>query len=81
MIGTITRLQPGGQSGGFGFIASDALGRPHDLPFRHAAVAGAGFARLRVGQRVRFDQVPLPGDPRRRHAVRVAPLAGEEHPR
>ena len=46
--------------GGFGFIA---------------AVAGDGFDRLRVGQRIRFDQVPVPGDPSRRHAVRVVPLA------
>jgi cold shock CspA family protein len=70
MTGTITGLRPGG----FGFIASDAYGRPWALQFRRAAVADDGFARLRVGQRVRFDQVPVPGDPGRQHAVRVTPL-------
>ena len=70
MIGTITGLRPGG----FGFIASDAHGKPWKLVFRRAAVAAGGFDRLRAGQRVRFEQVPLPGDPGRRHAVRVAPL-------
>jgi cold shock CspA family protein len=71
MTGTITDLR----IGGFGFIASDAYGRPRKLPFRRAAVAGDGFDRLWVGQRIRFDQVPVPGDPSRRHAVRVAPIA------
>ena len=71
MTGTITELR----TGGFGFIASDGYGRPWKLPFRHAAVTGDGFDLLRVGQRIRFDQVPVPGDPSRRHAVRVAPLA------
>jgi cold shock CspA family protein len=42
----------------FGFIASDA----------------DGFDRLRAGQRVRFDQEPIPGNRSRRHAVGVAPL-------
>jgi cold shock CspA family protein len=70
MTGTITDLR----YGGFGFIASDAYGRPWALIFRRAAVAADGFDHLRVGQRIRFDQEPLPGDPSRRHAVRVAPL-------
>jgi cold shock CspA family protein len=74
MTGTIIDLNEGGKAGGFGHIASDALGRPWELFFRHTAIAGDGFARLRAGQRVRFDQEPLPGDPSRRHAVRIAPL-------
>jgi cold shock CspA family protein len=72
MTGTITDLR----SGGFGFVASDAYGRPWRLPFRRAAVAGDGFDRLRVGQRIRFDQAPVPGDPSRRHAVDVRPTEG-----
>ena len=72
MTGTITDLR----IGGFGFIASEAHGRPWKLPFRRAAVAGGGFDGLRVGQRVRFDQVPVPGDPSRRHAVDVRPIDG-----
>ena len=74
MTGTITSLRPGGRSGGYGFIASDGLARPWRLIFRRSAVAGDGFDRLRAGQRVTFDQVPLPGDPSRRHAVGVTPL-------
>jgi cold shock CspA family protein len=70
MTGTITDLR----HGGFGFIASDAYGRPWALIFRRTAVAGSGFDRLRVGQRIRFDQETTPGDPSRSHAVRVAPL-------
>ena len=70
MTGTITGLR----LGGFGFIASDACGRPWALRFRRGAVAADGFDHLRVGQRVRFDQEATPGDPSRRHAVRVAPL-------
>ena len=73
MTGTVTSLRPGG----FGFIASDGCGRPWHLLFRRAAVADGGFDRLREGQRVRFDQIPLPGNPGRRCAVRVAPLATE----
>jgi cold shock CspA family protein len=75
MTGTIIGLHAGGHSGGYGYIASDALARPRELIFRQAAVADAGFPGLRTGQRVRFDQVPLPGDPSRRHAVHVEPLA------
>jgi cold shock CspA family protein len=75
MTGTITSLQPGGQAGDYGYIASDAHGRPWRLYFRRSAVADLGFDRLRAGQRVRFDQAPLPGDRSRAHAVRVAPLA------
>ena len=74
MLGTITGLHAGGRMGGYGHIASDDLGRPRKLVFRHAAVVDDGFAGLRTGQRVRFDKVPLPGDPGRRHAIRVAPL-------
>ncbi|MEA2522799.1 MAG: Cold-shock DNA-binding domain [Thermomicrobiales bacterium] len=71
MTGTIKDLRPGG----FGFIASDACGRPWALPFRRAAVVDDGFDGLRVGQRIRFDQEAAPGDPSRRHAVRVAAIA------
>ena len=71
MTGTIVGLRPGG----FGFIASDAHTTPWRLAFRRAAVADGGFDGLRPGQRVRFDQAPLPGDARRHRAVRVAPLA------
>jgi cold shock CspA family protein len=74
MTGTITGLHAGGQSGGYGYIAPDALVRPWKLIFRQAAVAADGFADLRTGQRVRFDQEPLPGNPGRSHAVRVAPF-------
>ena len=70
MTGTITDVRPGG----FGFIASDACGRPWALIFRRAAVAGGGFDELRVGQRIRFDQEASPGDPSRQHAVRVGLL-------
>ena len=70
MTGTITDLRPGG----FGFITSDACGRPWALIFRLGAVVDGGVDRLRVGQRVRFDQAVQPGDPSRSHALRVAPL-------
>ena len=70
MTGTITGLR----RGGCGFIASDAHGLPWALRFRRGAVAAAGFDRLRLGQRVRFDQAAASGDPSRRHAVRAAPL-------
>ena len=69
MTGTVASLRPGG----FGFIASDACTAPAKLPFRRGAVAGGGFDRLREGQRVRFDREPVPGNPRRFRAVRVAP--------
>jgi cold shock CspA family protein len=67
--GTIVSLRPGG----FGFIASDAHTTPYALPFRRAAVAGGGFDRLHAGQHVRFERVPVPGNPGRHHAVRVTP--------
>ena len=57
MTGTITSIRPGG----FGFIASDAHNRPWALPFRAEAVLGTEFAQLRIGDRVRFDQVGQPG--------------------
>ena len=71
MTETIVDLRPGG----FGFIASDAYTTPWKLAFRRAAVADGGFDRLRPGQRVRFDRVPLPGDDRHHRAVRVTPVA------
>lgn len=67
--GTITSLRPGG----FGFIASDAHTTPVKLRFFRANVAADGFDRLRVGQRVWFERVPVPGDRSRVHAVNVAP--------
>ncbi len=76
MTGTVISLRPGG----FGFLASDACTVPARLFFRGADVADGGFDRLREGQRVRFDRVPLPGNPSRRCAVRVAPLPAESSP-
>ena len=73
MTGTVTSLRPGG----FGFIASDGHGLPWHLIFRRGAVADDGFERLREGQRVRFDRVPVPGNPGRRCAVDIAPLVAE----
>ena len=70
MTGTIIDLR----AGGFGFIASDAFGRPWSLQFRRAAVTNDGFAQLQIGERVRFDQVPRPGKVSRSLAVRVVPL-------
>jgi cold shock CspA family protein len=71
MTGTVTSLRPGG----FGYIASDADGPPWESFFHRSAVVADGFNRLREGHWVRFDQVPVPGDPSRQHAVHVAPLA------
>jgi CspA family cold shock protein len=59
---------------GFGFITRDDASMPGDLFFHRTAVADDGFAQLRVGQPVRFDEVPDPRDPGRRRAVQVAPL-------
>lgn len=70
MTGTITDLRPGG----FGFIASEARGKPWSLMFRRSAVAADGFANLRVGQRVRFVPEPVPGNAHRQHAIAVVPL-------
>ncbi len=70
--GTITSLR----DRGFGFVAADG-GHAHDTLFFHrSAVADDGFARLRGGQRVSFDQEPDPRDPSRQRAVRVTPIAG-----
>jgi len=70
MTGTILELR----NDRFGFIASEAYGRPWHLPFLRTAAARDGFDGLRVGQRVRFDQEANPGNPARQRAVRVAPL-------
>lgn len=75
MTGTITGLYLVGETGGYGYIASDAYCRPWKLQFRESAFTRGGFARLRTGQRVRFDQESLPGNPRRWRAVRVALLS------
>jgi cold shock CspA family protein len=69
--GTILTLR----AGGFGSIASDSFGRPWALQFHAAAVTGGKFDRLQVGERVRFRQVTLPGDPSRARAVWVTSLA------
>lgn len=81
MTGTITRIESGARATGFGHIASDAHETYGEVGFRETEVAGGGFARLRPGQRVRFDRVPLPGFPGRFHAVCVMPLAAAEAPR
>ena len=70
MNGTITILH----ASGYGYILPDEHDRPWKLIFRRADVADDGFAGLRAGQRVRFDPLPVPGNPGRRHAVGVAPL-------
>ena len=75
MTGTITSIRPGG----FGFVASDAHNRPWALPFRAEAVLGTEFARLRIGDRVRFDQVGQPGNAQRSHAMRVTRLDAPKH--
>jgi cold shock CspA family protein len=77
MTGTITSLRPGG----FGFIASDAFGRPWALPFRAEAVIGGEFSRLRVGDVVRFDQINQLGNRQRSQAVRVSRLLRSALPR
>jgi cold shock CspA family protein len=62
------------RTGGFGVIASDAHGRPWKFIVRRDAVTAGGFDHLRIGQRIRFDQEPLPSDPSCYHGVRVSPL-------
>ena len=70
--GTITSLR----DQAFGFVAADG-GRADEVLFFHrSAVADDGFARLRAGQRVGFDQEPDPRNPGRQRAVRVTPIAG-----
>ncbi len=78
MTGTITRLESGNPAGGFGHIASDAHELYGELGFPEAEVAPGGFARLRRGQRVRFDPAPIPGSPGNFHAIHVMPLAAKE---
>jgi cold shock CspA family protein len=78
MTGTITRLESGYLTGGFGHIASDAHELHGELGFHETEVATGGFARLRRGQRVRFDPAPLPGSPGHFHAIHVMPLAAKE---
>jgi cold shock protein len=56
---------------GFGFIASDGATGAQDLFFHRTAVHADGFDRLRVGQRVRYDDEADPRDPSRRRAVNV----------
>jgi cold shock CspA family protein len=68
MTGTISDLRPGG----FGYIASDALTLPTKLQFRRIAVDNGAFDQLRIGQRVSFDRVLVPGNAARYHAVHVA---------
>ena len=70
MTGTILELR----GDRFGFIASDAYGRPWRLLFLRSDVVAGGFDGLHVGQQVSFDQEANPGNPVRHRAVRVAPL-------
>ncbi len=72
--GTIASLR---SNQGFGFIAPDGATGHADMFFHRSAVADGGFAALREGQRVDFDEGPDPRDPARRRAVRVAPAAAE----
>lgn len=59
---------------GFGFIAGDEAPGTQDLFFHRTAVQADGFERLRVGQRVRYDDEADPRDPSRRRAVNVEPV-------
>ena len=58
---------------GFGYIARDNNGDRADLFFHRSAVAGDGFALLREGQHVSFDEEPDPRDRNRQRAVNVQP--------
>ena len=73
--GIITTLRDRG--GGF---VVPAAGPRHPLAFDRSAVAPGGFARLRVGQVVAFDEGADPHDRDRPQAMRVTPLAAAGHP-
>ena len=59
---------------GFGFIAREGDERGRDVFFHRSVVEGAGFDRLREGQRVEYEEGPDERDPRRTRATRVRPL-------
>ena len=52
-----------------------AAGPPRPLAFDRSAVAAGGFARLRLGQVVAFDEEADPADRVRPRAIQVTPLA------
>ena len=56
---------------GFGFIAVEGAGQPHDVFFHHSAVEGTSFEGLREGQEVEFDEQPDPRNPQRTRAAHV----------
>jgi CspA family cold shock protein len=56
---------------GFGFIERDGSPASGDLFFHSSAVQNQGFAQLRQGDRVGFDEEPDLRDPSRRRAVNV----------
>lgn len=68
ITGTIDSLRP---LQGFGFIAAE--GKRYKVFFHREAVDGDGFAQLREGQRVTFQESADPLDPRRTRADRVTP--------
>ena len=71
--GTITTIW----DKGYGFIGRDAEGGRLDLYFHRTAVAADGFAALRQGQRVSFEEEANPADPNHQRAVNVRPVDGE----
>ena len=68
--GTITTIW----DKGYGFIGRDAGGGRLDLYFHRTAVEADGFAGLRVGQRVRFEEEANPDDRNHQRAVHVRPV-------
>ena len=65
---------------GVGYIARDGGGGRADLFFDRAAVAGDGFAGLRVGQRVSFEEEQDPGGRDRPRAVNVRSIGEDADP-
>ena len=59
---------------GFGFIAVEGSGNPHDVFFHHSAVEGTNFEGLHEGQEVEFDEQPDPRNPQRTRAAHVRPM-------
>ena len=68
--GTITTIW----DKGYGFIGRDAEGGRIALYFHRTAVEADGFAALRRGQRVSFEEEANPGDPNHQRAVNVRPV-------
>ena len=65
---------------GIGYIARDGAGDRADLFFDRAGVAANGFAGLRAGERVSFDEEPDPGGRDRPRAVNVRPVGETADP-